>query len=181
VDPIVTPPAPPDTFWALTGADWAAITAIATIALILATLILAWVAYVQIGAAREEAREAHEETRNSRTLTLCVTYDLDPVLDAVCRRLTTAYESGELKSDPNKFRVDLYSLFNFLENLAIGIRSGLYNGGIVRDMMEPIFLGYVQDYIESGIAGWDPPPEGEEEYFHRLRDLCREWKANPKE
>jgi hypothetical protein len=175
----VTPPAPPETFWALTATDWTAVTALATGALVVATLILAWVAYVQLAAAREEARAAHEETRDTRTLAVCDRYDLDPALDTACRRLRRAYDNGDLKRYPERYQFDLHSLFNYLESVAIGIDRALYNDDIVRDMMEPIFRGYVEEYILSGLAGWVDPTDGGEEYYHRLRNLCRRWAASP--
>lgn len=179
MDPIITPPAPAETFWALTATDWTAVTAIATVALVVATLVLAWVAYVQLKAAREEASAVHEEARATRTLAVCDRYDLDPVLDGACRRLTNAFENGGLKLYPEQYQSDLRCLFNYLESIAIGIERGLYSRDVVQDMMEPIFQGYVERYIESGLAGWTDPPDGGEEDYHSLRNLCREWAANP--
>jgi hypothetical protein len=179
VDIVITPPSPPETFWTLSTADWAAVTGIATVALVVATVGLAWVAYVQLAAAREEAKAVHEEARATRTLAVCDRYDLDPVLDGVCRRLAKANENGDLKLYPERYRLDFASLFNYLESIAIGIERGLYNGDVVRDMMEPIFQGYVDQYIVSGLVGWSDPPEGDEEYYHSLRSVCRKWAANP--
>jgi hypothetical protein len=66
--------------WGLTAGQWGAITGIATGALALATVGVAWVAWYQIGAAREEAKK-------TRTLGGVDTYRIHRTVAA---RVTTA-------------------------------------------------------------------------------------------
>jgi hypothetical protein len=151
---------------------WSAISALANIAYDLLTAGILWFAASQIISARREAQ-------TNRTLAACDRYDTDPVLDAVARRLSDAHESGLLKAEPHKHRIDLYSLFNYFESIAIGVNRGLYDESIVRDHMEQIISGYVVDFILSDIAGRkkNSAGKGEEEYFINLMVLHRKWQT----
>jgi hypothetical protein len=88
----------------------------------------------------------------NRTLIACEKYDVDPVLDAICRKLSAAKDSGDLDSNPQTYRVDIYTVLNYLESVAIGARRGLYCRKVVRDHMEPIMVGYVEEYINTGLV-----------------------------
>jgi len=154
------------TFIYLNSTDWTAITAIATV-------VLTLVAYFQISAAREEARI-------NRTLAACDRYDLDPILDAVTRRLGKARDSGALKRNPRRHRHDIYSILNYLESIAIGVQRGLYSSAVVRDQMEPIYVGYVSEYLATGLVDRAEPKKKlaghpTEVSFDKIRWLVESW------
>jgi hypothetical protein len=137
----------------------------ATIGLILATGVLAWVAWYQIGAARDEAKL-------NRTLAACDRYDLDPVLDACSRRLAEVRNSGDLQNNVKAYRLDIFSVLNYLESIAIGIEQGLYDKKLVREYMEPIFVGCIEEYVTSGVLkpiGFEPVD------FSKSVAICKEW------
>jgi hypothetical protein len=93
---------PPETeyLFGLSAHGWIAFW---TFALTIVTGVLAWVAWHQIGAARDEAKL-------NRTLAACDRYDLDPILDAASRRLHAARESGDLAKNPKSYRLELWTI-----------------------------------------------------------------------
>jgi hypothetical protein len=174
VNPIVTPQ---ETFLGLGNVQWTGLSAIAGGVYDILTLALVIFAVVQILSARREAKI-------NRTLAACDRYDCDPMLDAVCRTLAKARESGDLSVNPQAYRIDLYCILNYLESIAIGVRSGLYHGGIVKDYMEPIFVGCIEEYITSGLVVRCAPTVpvaggvvGDE--YNRMRALVARWSRPP--
>jgi hypothetical protein len=180
VDPIITPPAPPETFWALTATDWTAIGAIGNVLYSGLTLFLVIFAYVQITSARKEARI-------NRTLAVCEKYDLDPLLDKFCRTIAAARDNGDLELNPRAYRLDMCSIMNYLESMAIGVERGLYDKDVIREYMEPILRGYVAEFITSGLLEKSRPivPVHDdipytEQYFSGTIKLDKDWEADPK-
>jgi hypothetical protein len=169
--PLIYLHSPAGTFWGLDSTAWTAIGAIANVVYSCLTAGLLAFAVYQVLSAREDAKI-------NRTLAACDRYDSDPVLDGVARRLAIALDDGSLKENPKKHRVDLYSIFNYFESIAIGVSRGQYDGDIVGDQLGPIIVSYVDDYILSGISGWAQRPEGEEEYFNHTMMLYRKWKPD---
>lgn len=170
---------PPETFMALTGTDWTAIGALANVVYSLLTLFLVIFAAVQITSARREARI-------NRTLAVCDRYDLDPQLDAFCRNIAKARDSGDLQQNPRAYRLDMCSIMNYLESMAIGVERGLYDREVVRDYMEPILRGYVKEFIASGLLEKSRPiqpvhddVEYTEQYFSGTIKLDKEWVTTP--
>ena len=82
---------------------------------------------------------------------------MDPVLDRVTNRIANALDDGSLAANPKDFSVDLRSIFNYFECIAIGVSKGLYDKDIVRDQLKPIILENVDDLILSGVSGWKDP------------------------
>lgn len=160
---------PSETLMGIGSLGWTATGAIANVVYDILTAGILWFAASQIISARKEAQI-------NRTLEACNRYDTDPILDAVTRRLATANEDGSLKTDPSKYRIDLYTLFNYFESISIGVNRGLYDASIVQDHLETIIKGYVDHYIMSGVTGWKiPDREGPDEYFFNLMTLYRKW------
>jgi hypothetical protein len=169
--PLIYLHSPSGTFWGLDSTAWTAIGAIANVVYSCLTAGLLAFAVYQVLSAREDAKV-------NRTLAACDRYDTDPVLDGVARRLARAFDDGSLRANPKEHRVDLYSIFNYFESIAIGVSRGQYDGDIVGDQLGTIIVSYVDDYILSGISGWARLPEGEEEYFNHTMMLYRKWKPD---
>jgi len=156
--------------------QWAGLSAIASGIYDILTLLLIGFAALQIYFARREAQI-------NRTLTACDKYDLDPLLDEICRRLDIAKNSGDLVANPPKYRLDIYSVLNYLESIAIGVRHGLYCRKTVRAQMEPIIVGYVEEYIDSGLVfkasvTASKPTVSEDTYEHMIA-LVKRWSRVP--
>jgi hypothetical protein len=133
-----------DTFWGFGNTQWTAISALASGVYDLLTLALVGFAIIQIVSARREAKI-------NRSLAACDRYDFDPLLDGITRRLALARENGELQSNPQAYRLDLYSILNYLEGVAIGVERGLYHNDVIKDYMEPVFVGCIEEYITTGV------------------------------
>lgn len=134
-----------DTFWGLGNTEWTALSALAGVVYDVLTLFLVIFAVWQIISARREARI-------NRTLAACDRYDFDPIMDTILRKLADARENGDLAANPQKYRLDLYSILNYLEGLAIGVDRGLYHHDVLKDYMRPIFIGCVEEYITTGLV-----------------------------
>jgi hypothetical protein len=160
---------PPETeyLFGLSAHGWIAFW---TFALTVVTGVLAWVAWYQIGAAREEAEK-------NRTILACERYDTDSILDRCCQKLAAARDTGDLVASPKSYRVEIFTILNYLESIAIGVEGGFYVKDIVKSYMEPIFRGYVEEYIESGLVKKadildDAKPE---DYYEKVVALCKSW------
>src|SRR5215468_7385489 len=127
---------PPDVFLGLGSTEWTGLSAIAGGVYDVLTFLLILFAAMQIYFSRKEAQI-------TRTLAACEKYDLDPTLDASCRSLAVARDSGKLLADPPAYRVDVYNVLNHLESIAIGVKHRLYSGSIVRAHMETIMKGHI--------------------------------------
>jgi hypothetical protein len=175
VDPIITLP---EVFLGLNSLQWTGISALASGVYDALTLALVIFAVVQIRSARREARI-------NRTLAACDRYDFDPVMDSILRKLATARDSGDLVANPQNYRLDLYSILNYLEGIAIGVDRGLYHRSVIKDYMEPVFVGCVEEYIASGLilrAAPTVPIAGsvvETEDYVRMVALVRSWSHVP--
>jgi hypothetical protein len=153
----------PEIFWGLTVAAWTAIGAIATIALALATIGVAWVAGYQIAAARTEAAAARAEAKKTRTLEIVSKYDHDPVLDRALRRMARARDAKLFYVNVHDYRMDLFAVLNYLETIAIGLQQGLFIEAMVRDFMEPIVKSHINEVMREKLfekLGADPDDFG---------------------
>jgi len=163
---------PPDVFLGLGSTEWTGLSAIAGGVYDVLTACLIFFAGLQLYFFRRESQV-------TRTLAACEKYDLDPVLDAICRRLAVARDNGDLHTNTLAYRVDIYSVLNYIESLAIGVKRGLYCGKVVRDHMEPIIIGYVEEYIKTGLilraaTSSDAAPE-----YDKIVALVEKWRRPP--
>ena len=110
--------------------DWAA----------LATLVLVVVGGWQIISIRIE-------NKRERTLRVCERYNFDPVLDYATRRLRTARNNGDYSKNPLDFRVDVITVLNYLDGIAIGIGQGLYSEPLARDHLDHIVSLHSSEYL----------------------------------
>jgi hypothetical protein len=157
----------PDTFWGLTAAAWAAIGAIGTLILALATAFLVGVGVWQIRSLREEGQK-------DRTIAACDRYVNDPVLDATCHKLREARLSGELLAHPGQYYTYIRTLLNYLDSLAVGAAQGLYIENLMYDHLRPVVIAHVEQFLIGslpGIFGLNPS-----NYAHLLR-LYGDWSS----
>jgi hypothetical protein len=125
-----------------------------------------------LGYAIYQVRSAKADAKINRTLTACDRYDTDPVLDRVTNRIANGLDDGSLAKNPKDYSVDMSSLFNYFESIAIGVSRELYDKDIVTDQLKPIIIDHVDDLILSGHTGWKNPADD----FNHLMKLYREWK-----
>lgn len=157
------------TFWGLDGTAWTAIGALANVAYCALTAALLVFAIVQILSTREDAKI-------TRTLAACERYDIDPIMDRVTRRLSWAYDNESLRTDPDKYTIDLNSLFNYFESMAIGVSRGHYDGDIVRDQLESIMIGHIE--VMTNTDWGDATGRYDIEDFNNMMKLYRSWKED---
>jgi hypothetical protein len=139
--------------------------AVWTFCVFAATVALAIIAVNQIGAARTE-------NRKTQTLLACGQYDTNQVMFDAQKVLARAKVSGELQRDPRKFRLEIMTLLNFLDAIAIGVKQDLYVNDLAREHMGRIARRHIRDLIESDVLGKiDCRPE----YFNDLVELDKRW------
>jgi hypothetical protein len=155
------------TFWGLNNTDWTAIMAIATALLVAATFFVGGVAWYQISAAREESAK-------NRTIMACEKYDTDPILDRCCQVLKECKDNGTVETNPQACRLEMFSVLNYLEGIAIGVEDGFYVNEIARAYMHPIFKTYIKEYIDSGLADRADPSLVQDSY-DRLVAVSKKW------
>ena len=163
---IYLPKQPANTFWGFDNTAWTALGAIAGWLYCMLTGGLLTFAVYQVQAVKAEAKI-------TRTLAACDRYDTDPILDRVVNRIADALDDGSLAAKPKDFSVDMKSLFNYFESIAIGVSRGLYDKEIVCDQLKPIIIDHVDDLIVGGLTGWENPGQ----YFDHMMKLYHEWKA----
>lgn len=130
----------PDVFWGLTAAGWTAIGAIGTLVLALTTAVLVGVGVCQIRSLRHEGKK-------DRTIAACDRYVNDPVLDATCHRLRRASLCGDLVEKPSEYYTDIRTLLAYLDSLAVGAYQGIYIEDLMRDHLQPVVIGHVEQYL----------------------------------
>jgi hypothetical protein len=146
--------------------------AIWTFALFLATGALAAIAWVEI-------RSAKDENRETQTLLACGRYDTDPIIFA-CHKKLVETKNYELKNDvallaeAKKIRLEIITILNFLDAIAIGVRQGLYIKHLVKDHLSPIIRRHVSELIDSGVL---EKLETSPVYFATLIALDKEWQS----
>ncbi|WP_440210806.1 hypothetical protein [Bradyrhizobium elkanii] len=85
-----------------------------------------------------------------------------------------------MRKDPKQYSVDLNSLFNYFESLAIGVARGHYHAEIVRDQFEIILNGHVESVADIG--NWSEGTTGTRdiEHFDKMIALLASWKVTTK-
>jgi hypothetical protein len=164
-----------EAIWGLSVGHWHAITGIGTVALTLATVGLAAVAWYQIAAARTEAISARAEAKRTRTLEVVSRYDHDPVLDRALRRMARARDSRQLFDNTRLYRTDIVAIMNYFESIAIGLQQDIYIAEMVRDYMESIVRSHIDEIEKEKIfdkIGSDPDD------FEHICALNKRWKKS---
>lgn len=152
-------------FWGLNIAGWTALTAIGTFGIALATILVAVVAGYQIS-------EARRETRTNRTMEIIGRYDHDAVLEQALRHLAEGRDKGDLASNVMAYRLDIVSILNYLESIAIGTKQGLYIRELIEDYMEPIIRYHVEETLSLNLL---KELKAEEDDFEHVFMLKKEW------
>jgi hypothetical protein len=130
-----------DEFWGYSAAEWSAIGAMLTA---IVTLILVLVGGWQIASIKRQ-------NRRWRTLEACNCYHLDPSLRESLRKLREARDGGTLAGNERAFRVEIVTVLNYLDSIAIGIYQGLYLEGLARDHIQPMVNAHVRQYLRDGV------------------------------
>jgi hypothetical protein len=151
--------------WGLSVAQWGALTAMGTFGIAAATVLLAAVAGYQIS-------EARRETRTNRTMQIVGRYDECPVMEQTLRNLAGARDKGDLASNVTTYRLDIVSLLNYLETIAMGTKQGLYINELIQDYMEPIIGFHVNEVIELDLL---KSLKAEKKDFQYVFALKQEW------
>ncbi len=89
-----------------------------------------------------------KESRKSATLTACERYDTDPVLDRYIRQLSRYRD--EAAKTPEKYRLAISTILNYLDGIAIGVAQGLYIDKLAKDHLEDFVKEYVPDDLMDG-------------------------------
>lgn len=144
-----------------------------TFALFLATGALAVIAWAEI-------RSAKDENRETQTILACGRYDTDPVIFACHKRLveTKQYEminDSAILADAKILRLEIITILNFLDAIAIGVRQKLYIKHLVKDHLQSIIRRHVSELIDSGALEKLSCPR---DNFSVLIALDNEWRTS---
>jgi hypothetical protein len=131
-------------FWSIPHETWEAISAVGVLATALVTLLLVIVGGWQISATRRQ-------NARWKTLDSCNSYHLDTTLRASLGRLRAAWTEGQMAGNEAAHRVDIVTLLNYLDSLAIGVYQGLYVEKLARDHIEAIVNAHVSEYLTDGM------------------------------
>jgi len=149
-------------------------TAIWTFFVFVATGGLAIIAGWQIIAARVE-------NRKTQTLEACGRYDTDPIIFDCHKKLIVAKnykkrDDAALVARASELRLEVLTILNFLDAIAIGVQQGLYIKDLARDHISPIVRKHVAEFVEGGVLeAMDCPIES----YKALIALDREWQSSP--
>jgi len=154
------------TFWGLRAEGW---TAVGTVGLAIITALLAIIAWDQSVAIRNEARR-------NRTLLAVDRYDFDPILDKAQRKLANARDRNLFDEDPKRYRIDITTLLNYLESIAIGIETGIYDEGLAKTHLRSVLIYHYEEYLGDSAK---PIEKVEKKNYVPLTRLYRKWSAEP--
>ncbi len=147
--------------------------AYATWALFIATLVLASIAYMKLGAAAKQQRIWS-------TLQACDRYDTDLTLNRNIRRLMRHLEYDR-PLDDEQFNAAATNLFNYFDAIAIGIKHKMYDeeivqahlGNVIRNWIECRFMPAVTGGIDkTAINFWD---KNVPHHYEVFCELYRKW------
>jgi hypothetical protein len=82
-----------------------------------------------------------------------------------------------LYTNAARYAVDLNSLFNYFEAIAIGVARGHYDANIVRDQFETIMNSHIESV--NGIGSWSSGTPGVKDidHFDNMMALNEQWKS----
>lgn len=146
------------------------------------TLLLVGVTTFVGGVGLYQINEARAEAARNRTITACDRYDTDPILDRCCLALVKARKDGLLEGKPQDYRIEIFTILNYLEGIAIGVEQGLYVEEIAKSYMEPILKAYVELYVLTGLSERADPRKGKDQFgsYGKLVEMCNKWGSNYK-
>jgi hypothetical protein len=130
-----------------------------------ATTLVVVVAAWQIMALRRQAK-------GWQTLAACEKYDLDPVLDRCARKLAKA-GTKKIRKNPERYKVEMITVLNYLDGVAIGIEQNLYVESIAWDHLEPMLIDHVTTHLtgpKAAVFGFD------QQEYARLIKLSNKWR-----
>lgn len=130
----------PELLWGHSPEFWVAV---GTAALALATVVLVLVGLRQLSAIKLENRQWE-------TLKACDRYTFDPILDVCLRKLRDAKAAGQYEGHEKDFRLEITTILNCLEGIAVGIYQGVYIEDLARDHMQPVVIDHVTEYLKDG-------------------------------
>jgi hypothetical protein len=138
---------------------WAAVQGIALIA-------AALIAWYQIGALRREQK-------NWETLKACERYESDQVLTQCLMALREARLANRLTAEPRRYSLEMSTILNYLEGIAIGVEQGFYDKNIVRDHLEIIMRGHVKEFLEPPLK--EVMLAENDDYYAELIGILKSW------
>jgi len=119
-------------------------TAVGTGVLALATLVLIGIGVSQVHALKRQ-------NRRWQTLAACDRYNFDPILDSCLKTLRTAKQENKFNGNESNYRLEITTIINYLDGIAIGIYQGLYIEDLARDHLHHVVIGHVNEYLRDGM------------------------------
>jgi hypothetical protein len=139
--------------------------AIGTFALTIATVALIVIGWVQISAIKRQ-------NRRWQTLAAVDRYNYDPIMDGCLRKLRDAKNQNQFKDHEKDFRLEITTILNCLDGIALCINQGLYIEELVRDHLQNVVIEHASEYLDDGIPG---KIEFEARDFPYLQALAARW------
>jgi len=130
----------PDLLWGHSPEFWIAA---GTAALAAATVLLIFIGLRQVSATKWENRQWE-------TLKACDRYTFDPILDSCLRTLRDAKAYGAFDGHEREFRLEITTVLNCLEGIAVGIYQGVYIEDLARDHLQEVVTDHVSEYLKDG-------------------------------
>jgi hypothetical protein len=134
------PAVAPDMLWGHSPEFWVAI---GTAALAAATVALILLGLRQLTAIKWESRQWE-------TLKACDRYTFDPILDVCLRKLRDAKNAAKFEGHEKEFRLEITTVLNCLEGIAVGIYQGVYIEDLARDHLQGVLTEHVIEYLKDG-------------------------------
>jgi hypothetical protein len=157
-------------YWGLNNDEWR------TISIVLQGLlmiILTGIGVIQLIALQRTAKE----TKRSRTWETCRWGEADPILyDCKCS-LSEARLNGDLYQNHQKYRIKIYQLLNYYEDVAIGIKRGIYEEDFAHDHLGSLLRISKKLYLEGELA--KKLQLASSKTYENLKILAAKWDKRP--
>ena len=118
-----------------------------------------------------------KDQRGWETLKMCERYDTDPLLDTALREIKKVRDANSLKTHAFNVRLDITTILNYLDGIAIGTLEGFYDERIVRDHLEEIAEGHVKEFLDPDVLA---NMQFTANYWPYIQRLLRQWQRKPK-
>jgi hypothetical protein len=132
----------------------------------IATALLAIIGWWQIQSLRKE-------NKLDRTLTACVRYESDQVVEGAVKTLRVAWEAGNFVAADHAHAINM--LLNYLDTVAIGIEQGVYDEKLAKDYLQGIVALQTGRYLNT--MTMDAIKMRTTDYNH-LEKMARTWAEN---
>lgn len=132
------------------------------------TVSTAWIAQQQI-------HQANRQQKGSKSLEAAERYETDAILDAALRRIRETQLKPRRLRNRTQLRIDIVTILNYLDGIAIGVKQGFYDEKIVRGHLDAIVKDHYTEFLSPEASDYAREIGYGLEWWPELVKLEKKW------